>query len=279
MLTTYTNRIIFHQKVDAKLHHFLACFKHYLYFWPRNNIYKSKEMKRTLKVWTIITCLVMSIPASIMAQDKVEASIGADVVSKYIWRGQDLGGASIQPSVSVAYKGLSLTAWGSVGIDKDDDEEIDLTLAYESGSFSISITDYWISKADEDTPYFKYSAHSTSHVFEAQIGYDFGPLAINWYTNFAGSDGVNEEGKRSYSSYISLAAPFTLGGIEWTAEAGATPWTTDYYCEADGFSICDLSLSASKEIKITDSLSIPAFTKLIFNPTSNRTYITFSLSF
>lgn len=37
-------------------------------------------------------------PAISMAQDKVEASIGADLVSGYIWRGQDLGNVSIQHS-------------------------------------------------------------------------------------------------------------------------------------------------------------------------------------
>ena len=155
-----------------------------------------KEMKRTLKVWTIITCLVMSIPASIMAQDKVEASIGADLVSKYIWRGQDLGGASIQPSVSVAYKGLSLTAWGSVGFDKEDDKEIDLTLAYETGNFSVSVTDYW------------YPEYSSDHTFEAQIGYDFGFMGVNWYTNFSGDD-------EEYASYFTLTAPFSLIGLDW----------------------------------------------------------------
>ena len=54
-------------------------------------------------------------------------------------------------------------------------------------------------------------AYSTAHVFEAQVGYDFGPLAVNWYTNFAGADGVKENGKRAYSSYLALSAPFKLG--------------------------------------------------------------------
>lgn len=48
----------------------------------------------------------MTVPATSIAQDKVEASVGADLVSGYIWRGQDLGGVSIQPSLSVAYKGF-----------------------------------------------------------------------------------------------------------------------------------------------------------------------------
>ena len=32
---------------------------------------------------------------------------------------------------------------------------------------------------------------------KAQVGYDFGPLAVNWYTNFAGADGVKENGQKS----------------------------------------------------------------------------------
>ena len=165
------------------------------------------------------------IPALLKAQDKVEASVGADLVSGYIWRGQDLGGVSLQPSLSVAYKGFSLGAWGSVGIDGSDTKEMDLTLGYSTGGFSISVTDYWFNNGPG---YFHYGAHDTSHVFEAQAGYDFGVLSVNWYTNFAGNDGVKANGKRAYSSYVSLAAPFRLGGLDWTAEIGATPWVNSF---------------------------------------------------
>ena len=34
--------------------------------------------------------LIGLVPSNMMAQDKVEASVGADLVSGYIWRGQDL---------------------------------------------------------------------------------------------------------------------------------------------------------------------------------------------
>ena len=44
------------------------------------------------------------------AQDKVEGTISTDVVNQYIWRGQDLGDVSIQPTLGVAYKGFSLSA-------------------------------------------------------------------------------------------------------------------------------------------------------------------------
>ena len=236
-------------------------------------------MKKNLKKWVLLSIMAIALPVSSIAQDKVETSVGADLVSGYVWRGQDLGGVSIQPSLSVAYKGLSLTAWGSVGFDNQDTKEFDLILAYETGNFSISLTDFWCVPAGEDVKYFKYGAHTTAHVFEAQIGYDFGPLAVNWYTNIAGADGVNKDGERAYSSYFTLTAPFNLGGLEWEAEVGGTPWATDYYANTNGFAICDISLGTSKEIKITDSYSLPVFAKATFNPASDKAYLTFGLTF
>lgn len=217
----------------------------------------------------------MMLPSKANAQDKVEASVGIDLVSGYIWRGQDLGGVSLQPSASITYKGFSLEAWGSVGIESKDDKELDLTLGYSTGGFSVSITDYWFNSGPG---YFHYGARNTAHLWEGQIGYDFGPLAVNWYTNFAGADGWNKKGDRAYSSYISLAAPFKLGGLDWTAEVGATPWATDFY-SANGFAVCDVSLGVSKEIKITDSFSLPLFAKATWNPRTEGAYFVAGISF
>ena len=58
-----------------------------------------------------ITLLSVAMPFTAKAQDKVKASVGADIVSGYIWRGQDVGGVSLQPNASIAYKGLSLEAF------------------------------------------------------------------------------------------------------------------------------------------------------------------------
>ena len=253
-------------------------------------------MKTTInnKLGVITVALLLSglVPSTMMAQDKVEASVGADLVSGYIWRGQNLGGVSVQPSLGISYKGLSLGAWGSVGIESKDAKEFDLTLGYSIGGFSVSITDYWFDKThtgDVDEygkeiytthKYFQYGAYSTAHVFEAQVGYDFGPLAVNWYTNFAGADGVKENGKRAYSSYLALSAPFKLGGLDWTVDLGMVPWETTFYNGyTSGFCVTDISLGASKEIKITDSFSVPTFAKVTVNPRTEGAYFAFGLSF
>ena len=74
-------------------------------------------INKKMRVITVALLLSGLVPSTMMAQDKVEASVGADLVSGYIWRGQDLGGVSVQPSLEISYKGFSLGAWGSVGID------------------------------------------------------------------------------------------------------------------------------------------------------------------
>ena len=224
--------------------------------------------------------LVMSMTAiaqdEIESESKIETTISGDIVSSYIWRGQDLGSAAIQPTLGVGYKGLSLSAWGSYGItDPADTKEFDLTLAYTTGGFNIGITDYWFNAGlDPDNRYFMYKAHSTNHVFEANIGYDFGFASLQWYTNFAGNDGVNESGKRAYSSYVEASVPFKLATVDWTATVGVIPYATTFYNEwTSGFSVTNLALKATKDIKITDSFSIPIFGQVVANPRTEKAYL------
>lgn len=230
----------------------------------------------TLRVKFLLTLMLISNCVWLKAQDKVTTSLGADIVSTYYWRGTKVDGASIQPELDFSYKNFTLSAWGNIGLEKDGIEEIDLSLGYEKNGFSISVIDYW---TKNDFDFFKFKAHSTGHVFAAQLGYDFGPAAINWFTNFAGNDGVNKNDNRAYSSYISVSAPFTLGGIDFKAEVGATPWSTDYYDDSmGGFTFCEVALTASKELKITKSFNLPLRTTFAWNPENGNAFCVFGIS-
>ena len=208
----------------------------------------------------------------------VGLSLAADVVSSYIWRGQDLGSTALQPTLGVEYKGLSLTAWGSYGlVNTADTKEFDLTLAYATGGLNIGITDYWFSAGlDPDARYFKYDAHGTNHVFEANLGYDFGPLSLQWFTNFSGND-YKADGKRAYSSYVEVAVPFRLATVDWTATAGAVPFESALY-GTSGFAVTNLALKATKDIKVTDTFSIPVFGQVVGNPCSQKAYLVFGFT-
>ena len=227
----------------------------------------------------VLMAMMIATGLSATAQESVETTVAADVVNQYIWRGQDLGNVALQPTLGVSYKGLSLTAWGSVGLtDSNDTKEFDLTLAYTVGGFNIGITDYWFNAGlDPEARYFMYEAHGTNHVFEANIGYDFGPASIQWYTNFAGNDGVNKDGKRAYSSYVEASAPFKLATVDWSATAGAVPFATDFY-GTSGFAVTNLSLKATKDIKVTDSFSIPIFGQVTANPCTQKAYLVFGFT-
>ena len=161
-------------------------------------------MKKNLKKWVLLLMAAIALPVTSMAQDKVELSANIDVVSAYLWRGQKLGNASLQTTAAVAYKGFSFTAWSTIAFDGNDGDEIDLTLAYENNNFSVSLTDFWLSEIGNE------------HTLEAQLGYDFGVVGVNWYTNVYGDD-------KEYASYFSVTAPFSLIGLDWEAEVGATP--------------------------------------------------------
>ena len=88
------------------------------------------------------------------------------------------------------------------------------------------------------------------------------------------------DGKDAYASYVSVSAPFSLGGIDWTAEIGATPWANDFYNDySDGFKVSAISLQASKEIKITDSFLLPLWAQAIWNPTTKGAYFVAGISF
>lgn len=239
-------------------------------------------MRKMVKKIVLMT--MAAVPLVAGAQDKVEATVGADVVSGYVWRGQNLGHAAVQPSATIAYEGFSLGAWGSYGIvNSDDTKELDFTASYSAGGFTVGVTDYWFSGAEEQDRYFMYNAHRTAHVFEANVGYDFGKCSVNWYTNFAGSD-YRADGKRAYSSYVEIAAPFKLGGLQWNAAVGAVPFKSGAtYLNAsgepvDGFAVTNVTLSASRDVKITEQFSLPVFAAVTANPNSQKMYLTFGVS-
>ncbi len=223
------------------------------------------SVERTKRIFMIVTMLLAS-NSGIRAQNQVECHLKADFVSNYIWRGQDLGHVSLQPELSVAWKGLSLAAWGSVGLSHSNDaREIDLTLSYETGDMSFGIVDYW--NEGNDNRYFFYK-YGTGHAFEGFISYNFGPVSASWQTYFAGNDYQDDNGKRAYSSYFGLSAPFRLATCNWEAEVGFVPWKSGTY-EVNSFSVT---------IHITKSFDLPLFGQVIANPASQHFYFVFGFT-
>ena len=208
---------------------------------------------------------------------KAEFSLGADIVSSYVWRGAYQTSAAIQPAAGVSVSGFSLSAWGSIpvtGVAK----EVDFTASYEISGLTIAITDYWW--AGEDVyKYFMYESKRTEHFFEGTIEYTLPiekfPLSVSWNTMFAGGDYLSN-GDRAYSTYITASYPFKIQSVDLGFSVGLTPWESIY---AEDFSVIHVGLKAAKDIKITDSFSLPIFGEVMANPRSEDIFFVFGVSF
>lgn len=226
------------------------------------------------------TALLMSFATFAQEEKQFEIAPSADLVSSYVWRGVYQTGASVQPSINLSYAGFSLTAWGSTDFsslsDPDKGKEFDLTIGYGIGGFSIGVTDYWWAGEGH-----RYGDYSNSHFFEGTAGYNFGesfPLGITWSTMFAGGD-KKADGDRRFSTYAEATYDFSVLGVDVTPSIGVSPWTGMYHREGkDGFALCTIALRASKEIKITDSFSLPVFAQAIVAPNQDNVFLVFGLS-
>lgn len=147
-------------------------------------------MKKQILLIAILLCTAFA-----QAQ---EVFVTADFVSSYIWRGMDSGNASVQPSLGLNWKGLTVYAWGSTEF-REKNNEIDLSLEYEYKNLTLYANNYFTQTEEEPFKYFNYNSHSTGHTFEVGAGYMLSekfPLSVSWYTTFAGND-YRENGNRA----------------------------------------------------------------------------------
>ena len=107
-------------------------------------------MKKTLLVLALTLLGVSACPFQAYAEDRdyeelgITFEVGADLVSSYLWRGQNLGGMAIQPMVSLDWKGLYVSGWANIGADNwsfaDITPELDITIGYDNHGVQVDLT-------------------------------------------------------------------------------------------------------------------------------------------
>jgi len=243
------------------------------------NILKTKIMKNNALSKGIYGFIFLFLPLIGFSQ----FDVGADLVSRYLWRGQLLAnGPAIQPYVSFSTGdkvGIEIGAWGSYGTASGNDgTEADLYVSLTTGSLTFTLTDYFFPSdnpfADEDAndEYLDYGS-GTGHVWEIGASIDqMGkvPLSLGVYYNFAGADDDN-------SIYCRLGY-MASDNLELHVEAGHGWYTLDSEGEKDKFDITCVGLTYTKEIPITEKFSIPIFGTFAVNPNLEKPYIIFGIS-
>jgi hypothetical protein len=262
------------------------------------------------RFYVIMGTILLLFPAFTFSQDskKITADfqIGADFMSRYIWRGLNLGGAgpSIQPALKLnlgnADHIFSVGGWGSYTFSSTANQEVDMIISYTyKGMLTLMVTDYFFPElyTDKHDQYFYYCQDSTGHVFEGMImfnGIDKIPFTLMVATNFYGNDArrmkqVNDstfaEDGLQYSTYIELGFKKRIRSFDFNAFVGGTvtsPNTsrheTGYYANTKA-GVTNIGIKVARAIPVTEKYSIPIQASLIANPLQNKFYIVFGISF
>lgn len=219
-------------------------------------------MKKILFI-TTCTLFLSAITPEIKAQDW---NVGLDINSSYIWRGSKFGtGPAFQPTIEFSAGDFAIGAWGSVNASTDEAAEVDLYLKYDFDfGLTVGITDYYY----PGTEFFDFSKETGAHAFELNVGYEIGKLSLsaNYFINEAG--GVGNAGGDIY-----FEAKYGFKHVDVFAGAGDGLHTV-----SGNFSFVNLGISTSKEIRITDSFSLPLNGSLILNPATEQMYIVVGIS-
>lgn len=227
---------------------------------------------RTLKRTFVVIALAVFTLTSTFAQ---EFSTGLDIYSSYIWRGTKFGsGPAFQPAVDFTTGGLSIGAWGSVNASADEAMEMDLYLGYSFDfGLSVTLTDYYFGGDWMD---------GDSHFLEPMVSYSTGALNLTAaYMLYPGSpaiDATDGEAAVAATSFGDVAdlyfeAAYAFESFDITLGAGDGAYTVD-----GEFAVCNIGIGTSKEIKITDSFSLPVSGAVILNPSTGGFFITVGLS-
>ena len=233
-------------------------------------------MKTSLKFWLTVTSLVIFIFSSSFPQ--VSVSAGADIYSRYNWRGLDFGDSpSFQPSLSLSAGSFTIGAWGAYNFFSGSNpvySENDLFASYSistasSGSFSILYTDYYYPSSG--LSFFKYGIDG-SHVLEAGLSYsgpESFPIELAGYYNFK-----NDPDK---SAYIQVGYPANVGEVSLSFFAGFTPASSAWYATTNA-GLINLGISATKNVVITDKFSLPVHVSYILNPYLEQSFLIAGIS-
>ena len=230
---------------------------------------------------------------------------GADLVSRYIWRGSDYGNSpSVQPNIAFSVASFKIGVWGSYGLGeyktKINDSstlemghyaEFDLFASYTFKWFTIGITDYFFPNGlnpNIGNRYYDYKKSTTSHLFEASLSFNGTeklPLQVFVGTMFYGNDpgkdslgNYSERSKNNYSTYLEASYTFSLKktGINLKPFIGGIPCGSSIY--GSKAEIVNLGLTVSRSIKISNDYSLPVTASVITNPGAQNIFIVFGIT-
>lgn len=245
---------------------------------------------RMIKIVPLLILLIAGIEGYPQEQpDQAEThsfSAGADMVSRYYWRGQILADAPcIQPAASFTAGGLSLQLWGSYAFDDAYSvaNEVNIIATYTfqlptEMSLTIGLEDYYYPNAG--LGFLNFRNHDDplgpgAHMVAAALTFE-GPaeFPISVTTN------VNVYNDPGYNTYFEVSYPWEVEDANISVFAGVTPGSSknyNYYF-TDEFALVNIGVTVSREIKISESFSLPVSVTWGINPKLDQSHLVFGLT-
>jgi len=222
---------------------------------------------KTIKLPLAVLALTVALASDALAQ----FSIGADVVSRYVWRGRDFGNnLSLQPSLAFAAPlgpgTFKIGAWGNFAVSTNDANENDLYATYAVGKVTFIVTDYFFPSYSEHDNFLEHGDEG-AHIFEAGASVATGILSLTGFYNLFGNDDEN-----SFYGLVSVAPPYSVEGMTFNVFAAGGNGIYDFTGEpgdsGPSFVVTELGLTVNKD---------KFFASYILNPDQETTYLVFGL--
>lgn len=241
------------------------------------------------------------------AQEKVTDTVKAeknwdinlDIASRYIWRGQSWGGnypvVQLYGNYNVSDK-FSVGFWTTHNFKKEyydangaskGYQELDLVLNYAITDYlTVSLQDYYWPSTDKQegvsNKFFNFG-NDSSQTLDLQLLFDFSekgvPIWVTLSTFIAGNDFryANDDdikGKQNFTTYMEVGYSFEVPlGISLSPVVGAVLNNkAGYYTfgDYDKPSFVNLGCKASKDIKLSESVTMPIWLNYTYNAASNK---------
>ena len=218
----------------------------------------------------LILLVAMIATVSMYAQDSVQVNSSVDVVSRFIFRGANVGGESshIQPVIYADYKGFEVSAWGSYGISNNY-TEVDLSVKYTYKSLSVQFTNYNIPTGPNFT---------TNTLFNPNLSFNFGEIGLYYNSDLVPINAyvaTNVYGDNLYSTYVELSTVIPIGDNSLNVLAGITPYTSIY----GNPGLVNIGAVYSRNVIITDSFSVPTKLSCYWNPQTDSKFLVVGITF
>jgi hypothetical protein len=224
------------------------------------------EMQKAKIAVLLFGVLFMTVSVS-----HAQFSVGADVVSRYLWRGWDYGNsAAVQPAIAFSAPAgngsIEIGAWGNFSLTDGSANENDLYVSYSNGPFSVLFTDYTFPAFSGDDNFFKLGDDG-AHILE--LGGTVGNEIVSGSAYYAFSAPAGVE--KSWYFEGAVTPPYEVEDIELSAFISAGNGFYDYVSDGEDTKLVLVSLG----LTVTRGIFFGTYA---INPDQETSFLVFGIS-